>query len=122
MEIRVLLVDDEKELIDSMAERLSTRGFTVHAAYDGLSAIDHVEKNPVDAVVLDLQMPGIDGLETLRRIKKHNSEIKVIMLTGHGTLETALEGQKEGAEEYLIKPCDLIHLSQMIKALVEGSL
>ena len=121
MEIRVLLVDDEKELISSMAERLTTRGFAVHTVFDGLSAIEYVEKNPVDAVVLDLQMPGIDGLETLKRIKKVNPEIKVIMLTGHGTLETALEGQREGAEEYLIKPCDIIHLSEMIISLVGRS-
>lgn len=119
MEIRVLLVDDEKELVNSMAERLSSRGFSVQTALDGLAAIEYIEKNEVDAMVLDLQMPGIDGVETLKRVKKIRPEIKVIMLTGHGTMETAIEGQREGAEEYLIKPCDIIHLSQMIQSLVE---
>lgn len=122
MEIGVLLVDDEKELVEHMAERLQTRGFSVDTVLNGESAIEYLKNNQVDVVVLDLQMPGMDGVETLRGIKRLRPEVKVIMLTGHGTIETALEGRREGAEEYLIKPCDIIQLAKTIRSLVPGAL
>jgi len=115
MEINVLLVDDEKELADHMAERLISRGLAVTAVYDGESAIRFVKENTVDVMVLDLIMPGMDGLQTLREVKKIRPDIHVLMLTGHGTIDTAMEGKKEGASEYLIKPCDIIQLTSLIK-------
>ena len=121
MDIKVLLVDDEEDLAVHMAERLVTRGFSAEAVYDGPSAVDYVREKPVDVVVLDLQMPGMDGIETLKAVKEINPDLAVIMLTGYGTMETALEGKKMGAYEYLIKPCDIVGLAALIRVAHEKS-
>jgi len=115
MEIRVLLVDDAKDFVEYMRKRLVARGMEILTAYDGMSAIEIIKENPLDVVVLDVLMPKMDGIETLREIKKIKPELQVIMLTGHGTVESAAEGMKLGAVDYLLKPCDFGTLLKSIQ-------
>lgn len=106
-----LLVDDEKEFIETLAQRLRKRGFAVAYAFSGKEALDQLENNDtIDVVVLDLKMPGLDGIETIQKLKKMRPLIEIIMLTGHSTIPSAIEAIKSGAFDYLTKPCDLNHL------------
>ena len=82
-DIKILLVDDEKQFVDTLAERLAMRGFEARVAYNGPEALKAVEL-PTDVIVLDLRMPGMDGFEVLRNVKKSNPQVQVIILTGHG--------------------------------------
>ena len=106
MKIQVLLVDDEKEFIQTLAERLEVRDFNVKTAFDGDEALSKIKEQDFDVVVLDVLMPGKNGIETLREIKSIKPLVNVIMLTGHATVETAIEGMKAGAYDYLMKPTD----------------
>lgn len=106
MKIRVLLVDDEKEFIQTLAERLEVRDFNVETAFDGNEAVSKIKEQDFDVVVLDVLMPGMNGIETLREIKSIKPLVNVIMLTGHATVETAIDGMKAGAYDYLMKPTD----------------
>lgn len=106
MEVKVLLVDDEPEFVDTLGERLETRGFHVHKAGGGDEALETLTSTKADVVVLDVLMPGKDGIQTLREIKQLNPLIEVIMLTGHATIETAIEGLRLGAYDYLMKPSE----------------
>jgi DNA-binding NtrC family response regulator len=104
----VLLVDDEAPFIETMKKRLTKRNLSILSAYSGSEALDVLEKESrVDVVILDVKMPGMDGMETLRRIKEAYPAVEVIMLTGHATMETAIEGMKLGAFDYLMKPCSI---------------
>ncbi|MBR9980055.1 MAG: response regulator [Desulfatitalea sp.] len=107
----ILLVDDEPEFVESLAERLRIRGFSTAVAPDGARALELIRSQRFQGVVLDVMMPGMDGLETLRQIKKVDASLEVILLTGHARTEVALEGIQEGAFEYLIKPVDIDELS-----------
>ncbi|MFC1597352.1 response regulator [Planctomycetota bacterium] len=113
--IRVLIVDDEERFRETTAAILERRGFEVKAAGSGIEAIEEIRKDGIDVVVLDLAMPGMDGNETLCEIKKIKPDLAVLMLTGHGTPESALEGLREGVFDYLIKPCALDLLAQKIR-------
>jgi len=106
MKIKVLLVDDEKEFIQTLAERLEVRDFSVQTAFDGDEALSKIKEQDFDVVVLDVLMPGKNGIETLMEIKSLKPLVNVIMLTGHATVETAIEGMKAGAYDYLMKPTD----------------
>ena len=107
----VMLVDDEAPFVETMTKRLKKRELKVMNAFSGLEALEKIDKNRnTDVIILDVKMPGIDGLETLERIKKAYPIIEVIMLTGHATVENAIEGMKRGAFDYLMKPCDLEQL------------
>jgi len=106
----VMLVDDEVPFVETMTKRLSKRQLTVVPAYSGREALENLEKNAVDVVILDVKMPGMDGIETLREIKKIHPLVEVIMLTGHATVETAVEGMRLGAFDYLMKPCEIEEL------------
>jgi len=114
MKISVLLVDDEKDFVESLAERLQIRDFNVTTAFSGDEAIKLVEENDFDVIVLDVQMPGKSGVETLKEIKNMEQLSQVIMLTGHATVKTAIEGMKNGAYDYLMKPTDTDELIEMI--------
>lgn len=103
----VLLVDDEVPFVDTMTKRLTKRNLTILTAYSGAEALDVLRKKQVDVVILDVKMPGMDGIETLRELKKEFPLVEVIMLTGHATIETGIEGMKLGAFDYLMKPCDI---------------
>lgn len=117
MDTKVLLVDDEKDFVDVLAERLESRDFSVKCAASGDEAIAAVKQAAFDVIILDVQMPGKDGLETLNEIKKLNPLLEVIMLTGHGTIQTAIEGMKLGAYDFLLKPTDMAELvGKILKA------
>jgi DNA-binding NtrC family response regulator len=114
MKIRVLLVDDEEEFVETLAQRLEVRDFDVATALSGEDALERLEDREVDVVVLDLQMPGVDGIQVLRKIKERKPLIEVIMLTGHATVETAIEGMKLGAFDFLTKPTETEELLEKI--------
>lgn len=106
--IKLLLVDDERAFLDTMTKRLEKRQIAVSAVYSGTDALTELEKNKkIEVVILDVKMPGMDGMETLLEIKKRFPLVEVIMLTGHATVETAIDGMKLGAFDYLMKPCDI---------------
>jgi DNA-binding NtrC family response regulator len=108
MIMKVLLVDDEAPFVEALAKRLDKRGVTVTAAFSGSEALEKLQADSrVDVVVLDVKMPGMDGVETLKAIKANYPLIEVVMLTGHATVESAIEGMKLGALDYLMKPCEM---------------
>jgi len=112
----VLLVDDEVPFVETMTKRLKKRDLFVNAAYSGQEALDILDKNRnTDVVILDVKMPGMDGIETLEKIKKSYPLTEVVMLTGHATVESAIEGMKKGAYDYLMKPCDIDQLMQKVE-------
>ncbi|MHC1729540.1 MAG: sensor histidine kinase [Syntrophobacteraceae bacterium] len=119
MQIKVLLVDDEKEFLDLLAERLSTRGLSIAKASDGGGAMRHLEEHDTDVVILDVLMPGRDGISILREIRQTRPFIPIILLTGHGSIESAVEGMKAGAFDYVIKPIEISDLMGKISAAYE---
>ena len=112
---RVLLVDDEKDFVEMLSLRLNEVGEKVTAAYSGKECLESLENKEIDVVILDIKMPGMDGMETLGEIKKRFPLVEVIMLTGHGSTETAVEGMKMGAFDYLMKPADFDDLTTKLE-------
>jgi len=111
LETKVLLVDDEEGFVTALTKRLVARNLIVLSSHSGEEALAGLQREPdVDVVLLDVKMPGMDGIETLREIKRAHPTVEVIMLTGHGTVESAIDGMKLGAFDYLMKPCDLEEL------------
>jgi len=107
----VLLVDDERDFVSAMTKRLTKRDLEVSNAFDGLEALEALSLDDrIEVVILDVKMPGMSGVETLREIKRLYPLVEVIMLTGYATVETAIEGMKLGAYDYLMKPCDMDEL------------
>ena len=106
-DFKVLLVDDETDFVQALAERLKMRDLPADAVYDGEQALSFVEGQEPDVMILDLKMPGMDGLEVLRQVKKSYPKIQVIILTGHGTEKDAEEARRLGAFDYLEKPVSL---------------
>jgi DNA-binding NtrC family response regulator len=115
MSEKILLVDDEKDFLDVMSERIEARGMDVTTADSAEKALKDVESGGFDAIILDLMMPGMDGLQTLKAIKKKNPDLQVILLTGHATVEKGIEAMKLGAMDFLEKPADLDKLTEIIK-------
>jgi len=107
---RVLLVDDEVDFVEMLSLRLNEVGERVTPAYSGRECLEILGQKSIDVVILDIRMPGMDGIETLREIKKRFPLVEVMMLTGHGTTETAVEGMKLGAFDYLMKPASFDEL------------
>ena len=101
---KVMIVDDEEAFVEMLSLRLQEVGEKVSSAYSGQECLEKLAQEDPDVVILDIKMPGMDGIETLKEIKKAFPLIEVIMLTGHGTTETAVEGMKSGAFDYLLKP------------------
>ncbi len=119
-DIRVLLVDDEKRFVSNLAKLLGTRGFDTAVAFDGLTAVNLIKGNGrFDVIVLDVKMPGMDGIETLHQIKEIAPDIEVIMLTGHASVESGVRAIRNGAYDYLMKPCDIEDLAEKITAAHE---
>lgn len=114
MKIRVLLVDDEETFVEPLSQRLWMREFDVETVLNGEAALETIGQNELDVVVLDVLMPGKDGIETLKEIKRMRPLLQVIMLTGHATVETAIEGMKLGAYDFLMKPTDVEELAKKI--------
>jgi len=113
--IHLLLVDDEADFRAAIARRLERRGICVHQAGDGPCCLDLLEKVDVNVIVLDVKMPGMSGIEVLKRIKERYSNIEVILLTGQATALDGVEGIKAGAFDYLTKPIEFEHLFEKIK-------
>jgi DNA-binding NtrC family response regulator len=116
---KVLLVDDEVVFTTNISKLLTNRGYRVTAVNSGDSAIQALEKDTFDVVVLDLKMPGMDGITTLREIKKLGLFTETLILTGHGSIDTALEAIKLGAYDYLTKPCEIDELVTKIEGAWE---
>ncbi|MBU0973527.1 MAG: response regulator [Proteobacteria bacterium] len=112
--IKILMVDDEKRFRDTTKKILSKKGFDTILAENGEDALGKIAQEP-DVVILDIKMPGMDGHETLKKIKKMKPELPVIMLTGHGEKPSARQALVEGAFDYLAKPCDIDLLAEKIK-------
>ena len=105
MKVRVLIVDDEEEFVQALSERLIIRNYDVTTSFSGEEAVEKIKDYLFDVVILDVAMPGMDGIEALREIKKIRPLTEVVMLTGHATVESAIEGMKLGALDILMKPC-----------------
>ena len=106
----MLLVDDEVDYLEILVKRLTRRGLGASAVHNAADALERLQENPPDVVVLDVKMPGMDGIATLCEIKKRHPLVEVIMLTGHADVEAAIEGMERGAFDYLVKPTDIDEL------------
>jgi len=115
--LKILLVDDEEEFVTTLAERLELRGFRAQAVTDGESALHIIESDPPQVIILDVMMPGMGGLEVLKRIKTQHPQIHVILLTGHGSTKEGIEGMQRGAFDYLMKP---INIEELIKKMQDA--
>ena len=111
---RVMIVDDEKDFVEILSLRLAEMGEKVSSAYSGENCLEILAHQEIDVVILDIRMPGMDGIETLTEIKKRHPLIEVIMLTGHGSTESAVQGMKLGAFDYLLKPADFDDLLEKL--------
>ena len=114
-DVKVLIIDDETDYLETLTKRLRKRNLKVTGASSGEEALRVLSETPVDVVVLDVRMPGMDGIEALREIKKIDPLLQVIMLTGHANVEVAIEGMELGAFDYLMKPADMDELLYKIQ-------
>ncbi|MBF0377428.1 MAG: response regulator [Desulfamplus sp.] len=114
MSEKILLIDDETEFLEIMSERMQNRGMDVTTVASAKDALKKVQDENYDAIIVDLMMPEMDGLETLKALKEINPEVQIIMLTGHATVEKGIEAMKLGAMDLLEKPADLNSLSEKI--------
>jgi DNA-binding NtrC family response regulator len=112
---KVLLVDDEKEFLDLLGERMIARGMKVNTTTSAADAIKITEDQTFDAIVLDLMMPEMDGIEVLKTLKAKHPELQVILLTGHGSIEKGVEAMRQGAMDFMEKPADLAVLAEKIR-------
>ena len=117
--IKVLLIDDEEEFILALARRLEFRGYLCKTAGDGESGIHLIENEPFDIALIDLMMPGLNGLDTLRQIKTMNKNLPVILLTGDKPIKNGMAGMRMGAFDYLIKPLDINVLIEKIQSALD---
>ena len=113
---KVLVVDDEEAFAEMLVGSLKQIKTNATASHSGRACLEKLEQDNTDVVILDIKMPGMDGIETLKEIKKKFPLVEVIMLTGHGAIETAVEGMKLGAFDYLLKPADFEDLVEKVKA------
>jgi two-component system, NtrC family, response regulator AtoC len=122
-EIRVLIVDDEEQLVKAFEKKLSKEGYAVSTASTGRDAIALVKQQPFDVCVLDIRLPDVDGVQLLETLKEAEPTLEIVMLTGHASVDTAIQSMKLGAYDYLSKPCRLVELSSVIlKAYEKKSL
>ncbi len=107
MNIKMMLVDDEERFLETTKKLLERKGYEVITASSGIQAMENLKAGSVHVVILDVKMPGMDGVDTLKEIKRLYPLVEVIMLTGHATVESAIDGLKSGAYDYLMKPTDI---------------
>jgi DNA-binding NtrC family response regulator len=119
MKPKILIVDDEVAFAQILADRLSVLNYQAGYSASGHEALDHIRKHPVDVVILDIIMPHMDGIATLRAIKDISPLVEVILLSGEATLKNAIDGLRQGAFEYLTKPCDMNIMASKINAAFE---
>lgn len=117
-QIKILIVDDDTTVADILKDLLSDEGRSVYVCYDGLAALESIQKDSYDLIIADLVMPGVGGLEVLKFAKKSNPDVIIIIITGYASLETAITAIKEGAYDYIRKPCKL----EEIKIVVENAI
>lgn len=115
----MMLVDDEERFLETTQKLLVKKGQDVVTAASGAEALEKLRTQNIHVVILDVKMPGMDGIQTLREIKRQFPLVEVIMLTGHGTVESAVEGLKSGATDYLTKPTDVNELIQKAQEAFE---
>ena len=113
--IRVMIVDDEVEFLETLTKRMKKRKVDVIDVNSGEEALSALDRNQIDVVLLDVRMPDMDGIEALKEIKRRHPLTEVIMLTGHASLEVAVEGMELGAFDYLMKPVDIDDLLYRIE-------
>ena len=113
---RVMIVDDEKDFVEMLSLRLEEIGERVTAAHSGRECLAMLDKKEIDVIILDILMPGMDGIATLKEVKSRFPLVEVIMLTGHGTTESAVEGMKLGAFDYLLKPARFEELTEKLES------
>ena len=114
MSVKILLVDDEKDFTEALSERMEARGFRVEIADSGPVAIEKVKEQSYDAIILDLAMPEMDGIDVLKILLKKNPDLQIIFLTGHATLEKGIEAVKLGAVDFMEKPVDIETLLEKV--------
>lgn len=115
--IRVLVVDDEPDFATALTARLQRRGFLADAVFSGPEALERLDRSTHDVVILDLKMPGMDGLAVLREVRRRDEAVRVVVLTGHGTVSSGIEGMQVGAADFLQKPVDFEVLCTAVEAL-----
>jgi DNA-binding NtrC family response regulator len=116
---KVLVVDDERDFLETIVKRLEARDLAVKGVESGEKALELIDQEPFDVVVLDVKMPGMDGLDTLKEFKKKHPTLEVIMLTGHASVESGIEGMKLGAFDYIMKPVPLDELMEKMRQAFE---
>lgn len=116
---RVLVVDDEPDFLETIVKRLQRRGLEVGGVDSGRAALEWLEMEPVDVVILDVRMPGMDGIETLKEMKIRRPLLEVIMLTGHASVESGIQGMQLGAFDYVMKPAGLDELLDKLRQAFE---
>jgi len=121
-EIKILVVDDEIAFANTLAQRLKIRDYKVGTAYDGEQALSKLKEEEPDVIVLDLKMPGMHGMDVLKKIKKVYPDIQVIILTGHGTDEDEEEAKRLGGFDFMKKPADIDHLEHKIRRAFQEKL
>lgn len=116
--LRVLIVDDEEELVSAVEERLNLRGFQANGVTTGTEALEYLADRPCDVVLLDVKMPGLGGLEVIKRIKEDHPGLEVILLTGHGSAQDADRGMQLGAFDYVMKP---VKIDVLVRLLISAA-
>jgi DNA-binding NtrC family response regulator len=119
---RVLIVDDEEAFADNIAKLISKRGYDIKAVYNGQSALTALDEDDFDVIILDLKMPGMDGLTTLKNIKGKKPSVEVIILTGHGSMESGIDGIQLGAFDFIMKPVRFDELYDKIRQAYQRKL
>jgi DNA-binding NtrC family response regulator len=114
--LRILIVDDEEELVSALEERLYLRGFEAKGFTTGEEALAYLADKPCDVVLLDVKMPGLGGLEVIKRIKERTPSLQVILLTGHSSVQDAERGMGLGAFDYLVKPIQIDELIRVVRS------
>lgn len=117
--VRLLLVDDERDFLHAVEPGLVRRGFDVTLAETGMRALDILSREEFDVVILDVKMPGLDGVDTFREVKRMAPDLPVVLLTGHGNIQQAFETSREGVHEYLTKPCDVEEIARVVREAAE---
>ena len=116
--LRILIVDDEEELVSALVERLNLRGFQARGVTTGDAALELLETEEVDVMLLDVKMPGLGGLEVIRRVKDMKPKLEVVLLTGHGSVKSVEEGMALGAYDYLMKP---VKIDSLVRILMSAA-
>jgi len=117
--VRLLLVDDEARFVETLSKRLAARGFEVEGAIGGPQALELLDARPFDVVLLDMWMPGMDGLEVLKTIRRLHPAVKVVLVSGNASINAAVEGIRLGATHYLLKPVDIDELMAKVEEAFE---